>query len=221
MLFRSGSKDTTVHSMTTDELSACTERCKEDQPKAQFRLVGLIPPSRKNASKENLIKENRLLRSLLDKAKSQIEADFACKVLMEDENKRIRQELHGKKKTDRKKAPGEGRGRLMTSSEQLDALAEYDWKHKMEAVLHDPHTKQIFKACRLKIKSDEDALAEEIRREKRERELRLRAAQKREKKIQVTLEKARIADEKRQKREEDRARKELERLAEKTRKEEE
>lgn len=185
---------------------------------AQFRLAGLVPPSRRNSTKESLIKENQLLRSLLEQAKKQIEADHALKVLMEDENGRIRQELHGKKKVDRKRAPGEGQARLMTSCEQLDALAEYDWKHNMEAVLHCKDAKQIFKERRAMIKSDEDTQADELRREKRSEEIRLKASEKREKQIDLALERARKADLKRQERDLTRARKELEKLAEKSRK---
>lgn len=180
-------------------------------PSTSFRLAGLVPP-------ESLLKENQLLRGLLEQAKKQIEADHALKLLMQDENGRIRLELHGKKKVERKRAPGEGRARLMTSSEQLDALAEYDWKHKMEEVLHSKRAKEIFKERRILIKGDEDSQAEELRLERRAEEIRLKAAEKREKKITLTLDRARKADMKRQERESAQAINELKRLAEKTRK---
>lgn len=187
-------------------------------PSTSFRLAGLVPPFRRNSTRESLLKENQLLRGLLEQAKKQIEADHALKLLMQDENGRIRLELHGKKKVERKRAPGEGRARLMTSSEQLDALAEYDWKHKMEEVLHSKRAKEIFKERRILIKGDEDSQAEELRLERRAEEVRLKAAEKREKKITLTLERARKADMKRQERESAQAINDLKRLAEKTRK---
>lgn len=82
---------------------------------------------------------------------------------MEGENAKLREELHGKKKVERKRAPGEGQARLLTSDEQLDALALYDWKKSIEAVHNSKQAKTIFKERRELIRLDEDNRAELIR----------------------------------------------------------
>lgn len=183
-------------------------------PAPQFQLVGLIPPLRQNATRNSLLKENQLLRELLEKAKVQIEADYALKLLMQDENERVRQQLYAKKTVDRKRAPGEGQARLMTSNEQLDALAKYDWKRNMEAVLHSTPARDAFKACRMKIKVHEDLQAEK----KRAKELQTKEALKKDQQAQAARTKEMKVEERRKEREKTQERKRLEKLAEKARK---
>lgn len=183
-------------------------------PAPQFQLVGLIPPLRQNATRNSLLKENQLLRELLEKAKVQIEADYALKLLMQGENERVRQQLYTKKTVDRKRAPGEGQARLMTSNEQLDALAKYDWKRNMEAVLHSKPARDAFKACRMKIKIYEDSQAEK----KKAKELQTKEALKKDQQAQAAQTKERKAEERQKEREKTQERKRLEKLAEKARK---
>lgn len=183
-----------------------------------YRFVGLIPPSRRNATLETLKKENHQLRQLLEQAKVQIQADHALKVLMEGENAKLREELHGKKKVERKRAPGEGQARLLTSDEQLDALALYDWKKSIEAVHNSKQAKTIFKERRELIRLDEDNRAELIRKASRTKALELKAAVRQEKQLAATLQRAQKADKRREEKERNRIAREEEKLKEKARK---
>lgn len=190
----------------------------QESSAVKYDIVGLLPPSRRNATIETLKKENHQLRQLLEQAKAQIEADHALKILMEGENEKLREELHGKKKVERKRAPGEGQARLMTSSEQLDALALYDWKKSFAAVLGADTVKKIFKGIREAIKLDEDTRAETIRREKRAEAMVIKAALTRSKKATAALQRVQKADERREEKERNRLAREEEKLLEKARK---
>lgn len=193
----------------------------DNVPAARFMLAGLIPPSSWNATKDSLRNENLHLRQLLEKAKEQIEADYAHKLLMEDENRRIREELHSRKKPERKRAPGEGEARLMTASEQLDALALYDWKRSMENVLHSTKAKEIFKERKLMIKSYEDMQLAEAKQKTKAEQLQIKTAEKTKRQLEAALQRTQKADEKRKEGEQQKAVKEMSKAADKLRKDEE
>jgi hypothetical protein len=179
----------------------------------RFRLAGLIPPSRKNAAYASIVQENKHLWQILKQATAQIEQDYAHKLLMEDKNKRLQQELYGRSdKVAQKRAPGEGEARLLTSDEQLDALALYDWKRAMELLLHDQQTKNIFKQQRQKIKVDKQTREEELQVAARMEASRARAARKRERELSDALERARRTEEKKVETAAARQRRELEKL---------
>lgn len=180
-----------------------------------LRIPDLPNPSCRTSSKAEVKAENHQLRKLLLQAKLQIEGDFALKLLMEEENKRVRQELHGKKdNAPRKRPPGEGQARVLTACENLDSLAQYDWRKKMDAVLGDKCTKDALKIRRQIIKEDEEARVdaqkaaarlEETRR--REVEKLTKQQQRENEKRQKSKERQRKAEEKRREKEEEKLRK--------------
>jgi hypothetical protein len=91
----------------------------------------------------------------------------------------------------------------------------------MEALLHNRITKEIFKMQQQLIKADEQAQENETRMVARMEEIRLQAAQKREKDLKIALEQAQRAEEKMREREVSKEQQELAKLVEKARKEEE
>ncbi|KAG2744903.1 hypothetical protein P692DRAFT_20837260 [Suillus brevipes Sb2] len=73
------------------------------------------------------------LRDWAEKAKQQMEADYAMKKLMEAENGRLRRQLFGQKQNGPRREGGSG-SRHMTCNDMLDALAKADWTANIKVV---------------------------------------------------------------------------------------
>ena len=113
-------------------------------PRAAYMLLDFPSPLPANASMESYLEQNRRLREFAEKAKAQMEADYASKKLMDAENGRLRADLFGKKKPAKKREGGSG-ARHMTGADMMEALAKSKWEdiiaefHQLAA----PRFKQI------------------------------------------------------------------------------
>lgn len=113
-------------------------------PRAAYTLLNFPSPLPANASMKAYLEQNHRLREFAEKAKAQMEADYASKKLMDAENGRLRAELFGKKKPAKKREGGSG-ARHMTGPDMMEALAKSKWEdiiaefHQLAA----PRFKQI------------------------------------------------------------------------------
>lgn len=120
----------------------------------------LVLPKRlgARATREAIIAQNDELRYLLDKARYQMEKDYALKKLMELENERLRKRLYNKSNKPGKRQKT-GFARHMTSEENLEALARDVWVSAMKEIFKDP----VFKQQREKYNAWVKAQAEEAK----------------------------------------------------------
>jgi hypothetical protein len=110
--------------------------------------IPLPPAIRHTATRVELHHENQQLRHTIRFAEVQLEKDFMQMKLMDSENGRLRKQVHAKeKRRAEKKGTTQAHARLMTGTENLDALAEKDfmkiWKDVMKEL--GPRLKQIRK----------------------------------------------------------------------------
>lgn len=103
---------------------------------------------------------NLQLRELLDRARLQMQRDYALKKLMEKENERLRQRLFNKTNKPKKKQSS-GHARHMTSDKVLEELARDDWQAAMKEVFKSEVFKQRKRAyeqyCRDELASEKAA----------------------------------------------------------------
>lgn len=99
-----------------------------------YRLIdfpGSIPPS---SSRMALIAHTKKLKCYAERTKSQLEADYAAKQLMDAENERLRRQLFEKKSKPKKQRVGGAGARHMTHTETLNALGAIDFKVQIAKV---------------------------------------------------------------------------------------
>ncbi|KAF7335145.1 DDE-domain-containing protein [Mycena venus] len=145
-----------------------TTSCEALQARDAFRAayaVAMPSPVRKTASRSALAAENEQLRSLLKVAGYDLDQNYAQMVLMEHENKNLRQQLFAKKNK-AKRAYTTGKARLMTSSEMQEELLKTFQRSQM-AEMH-VGLKKLFPAIKKRI--SEAMKAETAAAKKRERE---------------------------------------------------
>jgi hypothetical protein len=130
------------------------------------------------------------LRDWAEKAKQQMEADYAMKKLMEAENGRLRRQLFGQKQNGPRREGGSG-SRHMTCNDMLDALAKADWTANIK-VVHTEAAKK-FRGIRQVIRDHEKAEEDLRRREERDQRAAAKEAAKAVK-TAMTLAAKRIAD---------------------------
>jgi hypothetical protein len=155
-----------------------------------------------------------LLHGLLGDAKAVIETQHAEKVLMGDENRKLRQQLFNRSDRPQKKLVNT-LSRHMTSEENLDALAHHEWAEKMKLTLKE--AAQKFRALKRAIEDHEKGQAREEQRAHREQEKEAREAEKALERQWKEAEK----EEERQKKAEEWQQKEAEKEEERQRKAEE
>jgi hypothetical protein len=107
----------------------------------EFEIAGLPAVPTRSTSREDLMAANLQLRELLDRARFQMQRDYALKKLMEKENERLRQRLFNKTNQPKKKQSS-GHARHMTSDEVLEELARDDWQAAMKEVFKSDVFKQ-------------------------------------------------------------------------------
>lgn len=112
------------------------------------------------SSRAAFIAQNIELRELLEKARFQMQRDYALKKLMDKENQRLRQRLFDKSNKPQKKQRS-GLARHMTAEENLDDLAYEEWKSAMKEVLKSDVFKERRKAydeyCKQKVAEEKEA----------------------------------------------------------------
>jgi len=92
-----------------------------------YQLAGIPPELPYSASQLDLRRQNSQLRTILDDVKDQLKCDHAHKIMMDQENQRLRQMLYHKNAS-KKKTYSSSEPRHMTSKEMLDHLAFAEWK---------------------------------------------------------------------------------------------
>jgi hypothetical protein len=145
-----------------------------DQPpptRLTYKLVGFPPPLPPKSSRKAIEERMAQLEKFAHAAKEQIEADHASKKLMDDENERLRQQVHTKKNKPAKKRVGGSGARHMTDAENLHELALNDWKAKVAEVHKEAAS--VFSDIKAHLKAVEDAAKKaelEVERERRKAE---------------------------------------------------
>lgn len=140
-------------------------------------IIPLPPPLPYAAARADLRLENQMLRDTLRLAEVQLERDFTQMTLMDAENGRLRKRAYAKeKKKAERKETTQAHARLMTSAENLDALAKNDFlKHWKEVV---KELGPIFKQIRKEISEHEKGVAKAARDADKARKAEERAAKK-------------------------------------------
>ncbi|KAK0461869.1 uncharacterized protein EV420DRAFT_1477588 [Desarmillaria tabescens] len=159
----------------------------------QFRLASntMMMPRPAGASRSALLRENAELRKLMEMAAFQMEKDYTQKVLMDQENERIRGRLFQKINKPLKKQSN-AYARHMTSEESLQQLAEEDWKAKMKIMFTSHEWKEWKTKCATKRKE----MALEEKEKEKEAGRAERAALKEKRANKKAEEKTRKAEEK-------------------------
>ncbi|KAJ7191437.1 hypothetical protein GGX14DRAFT_407231 [Mycena pura] len=123
--------------------------------------IAVPSPLRGTASRQALKGENDELRRILKAAGVELEKNHAQMILMNNENGRLRQQLHAKKKKP-KRSYTTGEARLMTSDEMMEALLRDEQKKEMKELLNDLRRTK-FPGLRLKIRAQEKAQEKQIK----------------------------------------------------------
>ena len=120
-------------------------------------IIPLPPAVPHNARRSDCYHENQQLWHTIRLTEAQLERDFTQMKLMDTENGRLWKQIHAKeKKKSEKRETTQAHARLMTATENLDALAEKDFKKHWKAVIKELAPK--FKGIRNKIKNHEKAI---------------------------------------------------------------
>ena len=159
----------------------------------RYRITGIPPDLRHTASRADLRNQIAQLRAVLGKVKDQLEHDHALKILMEQENQRLRQILYHKDAS-KKKTYSSSEPRHMTSTEMLDALALAEWRGSWKTMLKEAGA--TFKKQKRLIELEEKRLAADAKRVADDLKRREREEEKRKKDTEKAEEKARKASEK-------------------------
>ena len=112
------------------------EGSEADHPQAAYTLLTFPSPLRCNASCAAYISQNQKLQEFAEKAKAQMEADYASQKLMDAENRWLKAQIFRKKKVPKKQEGGSG-AQHMTSIEMMEALAKVDLEDCITAVHHE------------------------------------------------------------------------------------
>ncbi|KAJ7598287.1 hypothetical protein C8J56DRAFT_1091505 [Mycena floridula] len=115
---------TPPHPLTSSETALV------DAHRTLYRLA-MPSPVKGNPSRQILMMENEKLHDLAKAAGVILERSYAQMVLMEQENERLRTQLHAKK-SKQHRTYTTGKARLMTSEEMRDALLEDEQKKTMK-----------------------------------------------------------------------------------------
>ncbi|KAJ3510025.1 hypothetical protein NLJ89_g4909 [Agrocybe chaxingu] len=183
---RSTESTKSIEELTDDQYLA---RMTTEQ---MYEYVGLPPRCQPRAGREELRKENILLRNLLDKSCMQMQRDYALKKLMDRENECLRQRLFDKENKPSKKKKTNLQ-RHLTSEENLAELALDEWKSAMKILFASDgfkaHKKSLAdkqKAAELEEKENEKK-RKEVRERERERKKREEEEKKRERAHQKSI----------------------------------
>jgi hypothetical protein len=151
-----------------------------DAPAAEneARYIIPLPPALPHAAaRKDLRHENQMLRETIHLTEVQLEKDFTQMKLMDLENGRLRKRAFAKeKKKAEKKETTQAHSRLMTSSENLDALAEKDFMKQWKDVTKE--LAPIFKRIRNEISNHEKEIVDAAKRVEKARKEAERAAKK-------------------------------------------
>ena len=157
----------------------------------RFKLAD-YPPRPAWVANDALIKENDRLRALLADAQYQMERDYALKVLMNEENGRLRERLFNKSKK-KPKAIVNSLPRHLTGESALYELAKNDWLQAMKDVWKEPVFRQRKKAIEQQMREEERRKEEQRKSAEKEEKKRERERQKAAKAAQVAERKAMAA----------------------------
>jgi hypothetical protein len=137
------------------------DNTEPSQPTAEneVRYVIPLPPALPHsATRVDLHHENHQLWHTIHLAEVQLERDFTQMKLMDSENGRLRKQVFAKEKRKvEKRVTSQAHARLMTGDENLDALAEHDFKKHWKEVMKE--LAPIFKCIRKKITEHDKEVA--------------------------------------------------------------
>ena len=144
----------------------------------EVRYIIPLPPALPYAAtRVDLRLENQMLRDTLRLAEVQLEKDFTQMTLMDMENGRLRKRAYAKeKKKAEKKETTQAHARLMTGTENLDALAEKDFMKQWKEVAKE--LVPIFKRIRKEIGDHDKSIAQAAKDVDKARKAEERAAKK-------------------------------------------
>jgi hypothetical protein len=140
-------------------------------------IIPLPPALPHTATRQDLRHENQMLRETLRLAEVQLEKDFTQMKLMDSENGRLRKRAYAKEK--RKAGKREttlAHARLMTGAENLDALAENDFRKLWKEVAKE--MRPIFKRRQKNIADHYRKIADERKKAAKVQKAQERAAKK-------------------------------------------
>ncbi|KAJ3534000.1 hypothetical protein NM688_g7200 [Phlebia brevispora] len=138
------------------------------EPGPRYKIP--IPPTPPHyASRQDLRKQVKELRSLVKEAGVQLEQSFTQMKLMDKENGQLRMRANKKEKRPTRRLDTT-HARHLTDTEALERLARADWDKNMKAVFAE--AKQVFKLRRKVVTDYEKAIAaaEKLRREQEKAE---------------------------------------------------
>jgi hypothetical protein len=185
-----------------------------------YHIVGLPAQVPSRNSKEELVVENRALQDIINCCCYQMQCDYALKKLMENENRKLREQLFNKQGNQKKKQTT-SYARHMTSEECMEALVMEDWKGAMCAVFSTEEFKAQKKwveaECR-RVEAEAKDAEKKIEKEQKEQEKREKDAQKEAEKIEKAAQHKRDQEEKARVRKEEAEQKKREKEEEKKRK---
>ncbi|KAJ7733164.1 hypothetical protein B0H16DRAFT_1732455 [Mycena metata] len=149
-----------------------------DTVQAAYTLA-MPSPMRKTASRQALAAEKEQLRGLLKATGIELDKNYVQMTLMNQENGKMRQQLHAKKNKSKRTYTTAG-ARLMTSDEMSQALLE-ELQKKQMAELHSELRKTVFpamKKAKSQAKKAEQAQRAAVRVAEKERKAAEKAAEK-------------------------------------------
>lgn len=136
------------------------EGSEVDHPQAAYTLLTFPSPLCHNPSHVAYIVQNQNLQEFTERAKAQMEADYASQKLMDAENSWLQAQLFGKKTVPKKWEGGSG-AQYMMSTEMMEAVAKVDWEDHNAAVHHEATAQ--FRAIKSAIKEQDKVEKEEKR----------------------------------------------------------
>lgn len=155
----SDDKNSAVHPSSSNANHVLNEVTASEQPRKFMLLLPDIPrPLPRTSSRDKLFERIRLLEQLLHHASDQIAADYALKILMDDENGQLRTQLFQKKDKDGTRA--------LTVSARLLTHEDSDLWNQISK--HAQKYKELHKE--LEVKTAEFRRRQDERERERERE---------------------------------------------------
>lgn len=158
----------------------------------RFKLANYPPRCLAGVPRDALMNENERLRVLLADAQYQMERDYALKVLMNEENGRLRERLFNKSKK-KPKTIVNSLPRHLTSEDALYELAKNDWLQAMKDVWKEPAFRERKKMIEQQAREEERRKDEKKKAAEKEEKKRARERQKAVKDAEVAERKAMAA----------------------------